>query len=99
MKAKRQAWPSRAASGSIHRTTQVNPDDITYIDKVVSTHASIVSRMDSWYTHSRIHHGTVMIDHVSISSFTHLQSSTGGIENIAAKCSHELYAGSFWIQR
>ena len=38
-----------------------------------------------------------MMDYVSTNSFTHLQSSTGVIETVAANHSYELYAGIFGV--
>ena len=96
-KSKRRAWRGHGDHGSIRRLTQVNLDDGTSVDQVISAHTGLVPRIDGQHTHSRIHYGTVFMDHISINSFTHLQCSTGGIETIAAKRLYELYAGSFGV--
>ena len=96
-KAKRRDWRSRGNCGSITKLIQVNPGDRTSIDQIIYVHAVLVPRLDGRHTRSQIHYGTVFMDHVSTNSFTHLQYSTGGIETISAKRTHELYAGSFGV--
>ena len=97
IKAKRRAWRSCGDHGSIRKITQVNPGDGISIDQVISAHAGLVPRLDGRHTRSRIHCGTVFMDHISANSFRHLQYSTAGIKTIAAKRSYELYAGSFGV--
>ena len=97
VKAKRRAWRSCGDYGSIRKLTQVNAGDGTSIDQVISAHAGLVPRLDGRHTCSRIHCGTVFMDHVYTKSFTHLQCSTGDIETIAAKSSCELYTGSLGV--
>ena len=96
-KVKHRAWGGHGDHGFIRKPTQVNLGGGTSIDQIISVRVGRVPRMDGRYIRSRIHCGTVFMDHVSTNSFTHLQYSTSGIETITAKRSYELYADSFEV--
>ena len=78
-KVKHRAWGGHGDHGFIRKPTQVNLGGGTSIDQIISVRAGRVPRMDGRYIRSRIHCGTVFMDHVSTNSVTHLQYSTSGI--------------------
>lgn len=75
----------------------MNPGNDTSIDQILSAPTGFVPRLDDRHARSRIHCGTLYINHVSTISFTHLQCSTVGIKTIAATHLYELFAVRFGV--
>ena len=73
------------------------PGDKAHIDQMQSNQPGLVPRMKGRHTKSRISAVTVFLDDKSNHSFSHLQTSTGGDETLAAKHAYEIMADSFGV--
>ena len=93
---KRTSWRKGTRSaGNVCKTCSTVPGEKCHIDQIQSAQLGLVPRLDGRHTKERITSTTVLLDDRSGHSYSHLQTSTGGDETMAAKVAYEIMCNSF----
>ena len=95
---KRTPWrKGTRPAGKVCTPCMTVPGGKAHIDQMQSNQPGLVPRMKGRHTKDRISAVTVFLDDKSSHSFSHLQTSTGGDETLAAKHAYEIMADSFGV--
>ena len=84
-------------AGKVCTPCKTVPGEKVHLDQMQSAQPGLVPRMDGRHTKDRITSVTVFLDDHSSHSYSHLQTSTGGDETLAAKHAYEIMAQSYDI--
>jgi hypothetical protein len=92
----RKPWQTKAALSNSRPATY--PGHCVSVDQLESYTIGFYTQFKGWLTAKRYRAATIFVDQFSGFTYVHLQTSTIGIETLAAKHAFELLASSYGVE-